>query len=102
MSLTLKSPRVVRSITAAQLRTHLSTPSPTPLLLPDLVTEAGWPARSWSLSDGLSRMRHVIGEDREVDVELGPRGRGYMDKGYKRISMGFGEYSLIHDRLDKI
>lgn len=31
-----------------------------------------------------------MGETREVDVELGKKGRGYLDPEYQRISMGFG------------
>lgn len=92
MTLETRLPRLAKSFSPVQLRAHLSQPSPTPLLLSDLIPEADWPAsRSWSLTNGLSRLRSVIGENREVDVELGPRGRGYLDKGYKRIGMGFGE-----------
>jgi hypothetical protein len=32
-----------------------------------------------------------VGEDKEVDVELGMKGRGYLDPKYQRISMGFGK-----------
>lgn len=88
----LKPPTTLRSPATSILRNHLAHHSPTPLLLPDLVRPAEWPAlKSWVLSDGLKRLRENIGEDREVDVELGPRGRGYLDKGYKRVGMGFGE-----------
>jgi hypothetical protein len=48
--------------------------------------------KQWTLQDGLKVIREQVGEDREVDVELGRRGRGYLDEGYQRVSMGFGEY----------
>lgn len=100
MSLRLKAPQIVRGISPAQLRTHLAAPSPLPLLLPDLASGDVWPgARSWTLNDGLKRVRDVVEEDREVDVELGPRGRGYLDKGYRRVGMGFGESTTCNRLL---
>jgi lysine-specific demethylase 8 len=33
-----------------------------------------------------------VGENTEVDVEIGPRGRGYLDKRYQRVTMGFGSH----------
>lgn len=91
----LKSPTILKSPSPSALRAHLAQTSPTPLLLPDLVDTSAWPAlKSWSLSDGLQSLRTAIGENTEVDVELGPRGRGYMDKRYQRVGMGFGQSSL--------
>jgi hypothetical protein len=73
----------------AELAKHLAGSHPTPLILPQV--GADWPARdAWSLSDGFQRLRSAIGEDRAVEVELGLRGRGYLDGRYRRVSMGFG------------
>ncbi|RSH87252.1 hypothetical protein EHS25_003161 [Saitozyma podzolica] len=75
--------------TPAQIRSHLATSSPTALHLPDLVS--AWPAlRSWTLEDGLAPLREAVGEDMGVDIEMGPRGRGYLDERYRRVTMGFG------------
>lgn len=80
--------------TPTQLRSHLATSSPTSLHLPDLVSS--WPAlRSWTLGDGLAPLREAVGEDMGVDIEMGPRGRGYLDERYRRVTMGFGKCELV-------
>jgi len=79
--------------TAAALKTHLSGARPVPLHLQGLTEN--WPASSlWTIFDGLQALRDSVGETREVDVELGKKGRGYLDPEYQRISMGFGMSSL--------
>lgn len=93
--LTMLGAALARSarLSPAQLATHLASPNPAPLIIPHIADD--WPARStWALSDGLQKLRHHIGEERAVEVELGPRGRGYLDQRYKRISVGFG--ALLH------
>lgn len=80
--------------TPTQLRSHLASSRPTALHLPDLVSS--WPAlSSWTLDDGLTQLREAVGEDMGVDVEMGPRGRGYLDERYRRVTMGFGERKLL-------
>jgi hypothetical protein len=77
------------TIAAEALRTHLSTPKHLPLHVQDLTAQ--WPASSlWTIYDGLQALRDSVGETKEVDVELGKKGRGYLDPEYKRVSMGFG------------
>jgi hypothetical protein len=76
--------------TASALKTYLSAPRPTPLHLQGLTEH--WPASSlWTIFDGLQSLRDSVGETKEVDVELGKKGRGYLDPEYQRISMGFGQ-----------
>lgn len=71
------------------LKQHLAAERPLPLHLTGLTSH--WPASSlWTLNDGLAALRDGVGEDREVTVELGKKGRGYLDKDYQRISIGFG------------
>jgi hypothetical protein len=48
---------------------------------------------------GLQSLRDSVGETKEVDVELGKKGRGYLDPEYQRISMGFGQ--SLHVSLTK-
>lgn len=77
------------STTLPILRNHLATPQVRPLHLQGLTDH--WPASSlWTLNDGLASIRESVGDEREVTVELGKRGRGYLDPEYQRISMGFG------------
>jgi hypothetical protein len=77
------------TITPRALKTHLATPRPTPLHLQGLTEH--WPASSlWTIFDGLQSLRDSVGETKEVDVELGRKGRGYLDPEYQCISMGFG------------
>lgn len=77
-------------LTPTALRAHLAQPKPLPLHLPKLIDH--WPAlRLWSLDDGLQVLRDGVGEEREVEIELGRKGRGYLDEGYQRVSMGFGK-----------
>jgi hypothetical protein len=90
----LPRPPTLSNPSPAALASHLAQTSPTPLLLPQLTRD--WPALAgpsrWGVHppDELSRLRQSIGEDRAVEVELGPRGRGYMDERYRRVTMGFG------------
>lgn len=77
------------STTVQALKSHLAGDRPRPLHLTGLTSH--WPASSlWTLNDGLAALRNGVGEDREVTVELGKKGRGYLDKEYQRISIGFG------------
>lgn len=86
--------------TLQSLKTHLSNPNPRPLHLQGLTVH--WPACSlWTLNDGLASIREAVGDDREVTVELGKKGRGYLDPEYQRVSMGFG-MSLPHYLLASI
>lgn len=81
--------RFVPSITRSALASHL-TSSSAPLHVGQSLT-ALWPARSsWRISDGLAAIR-AAGEHKEVEVEVGKRGRGYLDPDYQRINMGLGE-----------
>jgi hypothetical protein len=77
------------SIAQDLLRTHLAGAKPLPLHVQELT--AHWPASSlWTLNDGLQALRDTVGESKEVDVEMGQKGRGYLDPRYQRVSMGFG------------
>lgn len=81
--------RSIPSISQSVLREHLSSPHHTPLHLPNLLTS--WPGLdSWRLSDGLERLRQILGQDRQVEVELVNRGRGYLDPEFNRVHMPFG------------
>lgn len=84
--------------TPTALAAHLGSKN-TPLLLRGLVEH--WPAmREWSIPpptpDGqqdaaaLAGLRAAVGEDTGMDVEVGPRGKGYLDPAWQRITMGFG------------
>lgn len=78
------------STTVEALRAHLAGPQARPLHVTGLT--AHWPATSlWTLNDGLQALRDGVGEDKEVTVELGKKGRGYLDPDYQRVSMGFGQ-----------
>jgi hypothetical protein len=82
--------RFLSSITPAVLKTHLAG-SPLPLHIGESLT-AQWAARSkWRLNDGLAAIR-AVGEDREVEIEVGKPGRGYLDPDFQRIHMGLGKY----------
>lgn len=77
------------TIAVEALRTHLATPKHQPLHVQELTAQ--WPASSlWTIYDGLQSLRDSVGETKEVDVELGKKGRGYLDPEYRRVSMGFG------------
>lgn len=92
-----------------QFKTNLRTEAPKPMLLRGLVKPNGssnpfaWPAvRDWSnMNDQgletLSGMRNGETEEMAVDVEVGLKGRGYMDKGaqWQKITMPFGECGSI-------
>lgn len=86
--------RPIRSVTSANrplLSSHLAGKDALPLKLNKLVSH--WPATSsLSLDHDLSALRELVGEDTAVEVELGRRGRGYLDKGYQRVTMGFGMF----------
>ena len=89
--------RIVPHITPAVLSKHLAAARPTPLHLTGLVDH--WLALRWSasttgLGGGLSQLRQAIGEHTEVEVEVGKRGRGYLDPDFQRVSMGFGASPL--------
>ena len=59
---------------------------------------AHWPARSaWRLSDDLAAIR-AVGEHKEVEIEVGKRGRGYLDPDFQRINMGLGAWSGRSDK----
>lgn len=36
-------------------------------------------------------LRPHVGENTAVDVELAPRGRGYLDPSHQKVTMGFGK-----------
>ncbi|WRT66501.1 uncharacterized protein IL334_003460 [Kwoniella shivajii] len=89
MTSLIPSARCIPRITPSRLREHLATPSPRPLHLPGLI--AAWPALSqWRLSDQLREIRNAVGEERAVEVELGRKGRGYLDPDWQRVNLGFG------------
>lgn len=73
-------------IAASALRSHISA-SGGPLRLTNLVTH--WPVR-WDTPE-LGGLRDDVGENTAVDAEVGRRGRGYLDEGWQRVTMGFGE-----------
>jgi len=81
--------RFVPTITRGALSSHL-----TGLLAPLHIGQAltsHWPARSsWRISDGFATIR-AVGEHKEVEVEVGKRGRGYLDPDFQRMNMGLGE-----------
>lgn len=105
-SLFRRAPR--RFMTPGQLAAHLGpastasapstakpTPSPTPsdadeptpghpVVHPDLTRE--WPEMTPDV------LRRVLG-DKAVEVELGRRGRGYLDPGWQRVEMPFCKLS---------
>lgn len=64
------------------LRSHLNTHG-TPLLLRNLVPH-------YPRLESPDDLRALIGEDTAVDVELAPRGRGYLDRAHQKVTMGFG------------
>ncbi|KAK4690009.1 hypothetical protein P7C73_g121, partial [Tremellales sp. Uapishka_1] len=83
----IKAAKSLTSISPQALRSHLLNPSP--LHLTNLVSH--WPALStWRLSDGLQALRDGVGDHREVEVEVGKQGRGYLDPDWQRVTMGFG------------
>lgn len=79
---------------------HANRADAEPLLLPGLVKDQyPWPAlKEWSHVDAngvetLAGMRNQYTADAIVDVEIGQKGRGYMDKaGWQKIQMPFGEH----------
>ncbi|KAL1411573.1 hypothetical protein Q8F55_002537 [Vanrija albida] len=83
----IRAAQTVPSLTPAALRAHLAAASPRPLLLPGLA--AHWPARAWQEPE-FGPLRAQVGEHAAVDVELAPRGRGYLDPAWRRQTMGFG------------
>lgn len=88
--------------TLQALKTHLgaSAPGPRPLHLQGLTDH--WPAASlWTLNDGLASIRTAVGDQREVTVEIGKKGRGYLDPEYQRVSMGFGMSPVSSILIDR-
>jgi lysine-specific demethylase 8 len=85
------------TLTPAALRAHLAR-TPTPLILKGLTNS--WPKTAdWHATDAegkltLDALRNVVGEDTAVEVEVGRRGRGYLDPDWQRVTMGFGELSV--------
>lgn len=78
----------------ASLQNHLSNQPVLPLHLPSLTS--GWPALTiWRLENGLQRLREEIGEGRIAEIELGKKGRGYLDEEWRRIDMPFGLFSTL-------
>ncbi|OXC64617.1 hypothetical protein AYX13_06044 [Cryptococcus neoformans] len=85
----VRQAKSLASFTPANLQSHLVNRPVLPLHLPSLTS--AWPAlTSWQLEDGLQRLREKIGEDRVTEIELGKKGRGYLDKEWQRIHMPFG------------
>ncbi len=82
----IKPAPTVANMAAAALRAHIAAGGG-PLRLPGL---ASWPAARWDAPD-LGTLRSDVGEHTAVDVELAPRGRGYTDPRWQRVTMGFGE-----------
>lgn len=81
--------RFVPTIFRSALRSHLASTPVLPLHIGSDLT-AHWSARSsWRISDDLAAIR-AAGEHKEVEVEVGKRGRGYLDPDYQRINMGLG------------
>lgn len=87
--LALAAAPTIADMAAPALRAHIAAGG-VPLRLPGLVRH--WPARAWD-APGLGTLRHDVGEDTAVDVEVGRRGRGYRDPGWQRVTMGFGASS---------
>ena len=85
------------SISLSALRAHLAGGAPEPLHLGQETTQS-WPARrTWSLRDDLQAIRQGR-EDMEVEVEVGRKGRGYLDPDFQRINMGLGMSVHARDR----
>lgn len=81
--------RFISHLTLPALREHLSR-APTPLHVGQSLT-THWAARqAWRTGDDFRAIR-TGREDREVEIEVGKRGRGYLDPDFQRIHMGLGE-----------
>ena len=79
--------------TVSALRAYLSNADPMPLHITNLVTS--WPAlKAWTLSDGLERLKEIVGEDRLIEIELVKRARGYLDPNFKKVQTSFGIYPV--------
>jgi len=84
------APPHLTSPTPSSLQTHLLLPSPPPILLPQITSH--WPALThWTPQNNLGRLTGIEGEDKVVGVELGERGQGYLDGGFRRVEMPLGE-----------
>lgn len=94
-------PRSHPCITPADLHAHLTSSNPSPLLLPGLISH--WPAlQNWKPSNGLGNLRAPDVEDKLVDVELGGKGKSYMDPDHRRVQMPLGEsYFHVHMVLSR-
>ncbi|TXT07182.1 hypothetical protein VHUM_03352 [Vanrija humicola] len=80
--------RTIPSLSVSALRAHLAGAAPRPLVLPGLV--AHWAASTEWQRPEFGALRTQVGEHAAVDVELAPRGRGYLDPAWARHTMGFG------------
>jgi hypothetical protein len=85
----LKPPRALVKCTPAALKQHLSQAEPIPVLLPGLIAHYR-ALKAWTIHDELNRFKQVVPAEREVDVEIGPKRRGYLDPQHARVPMGFG------------
>ena len=88
------SPRSHPCITPSDLHAHLTSSTPSPLLLPGLIRH--WPALlDWKVTKGLGNLRSPDVEDKLVDVELGGKGKSYMDPDHRRVQMPLGESCFV-------
>ncbi|ORX36577.1 hypothetical protein BD324DRAFT_626374 [Kockovaella imperatae] len=91
MSLRLSRAAFKASIGVQELGHHLvQSKLPFPLHFGrELVSH--WSAlTTWTLDDDLEGLKRDVGIDKSVEVELGKKGRGYLDKETSRVSMPFG------------
>lgn len=96
-SFVIKQCKTISNISPDTLRDHLAKPGCLPLRLPSIIDN--WPGiKNWELSDDLQALRTAVGETREVEVELGPKGRGYLDPNWQRVTMGFGKYLSLAEK----
>ncbi|WVR06927.1 hypothetical protein IAU60_003963 [Kwoniella sp. DSM 27419] len=81
--------RSVANMAPELLREHVRGTRPVPLHLTGLIS--GWPAlQRWTIANGLKDMRQAVGEDRNVEVELAKKARGYLHPDWQRVHMPFG------------
>ncbi|GMK53905.1 hypothetical protein CspeluHIS016_0104910 [Cutaneotrichosporon spelunceum] len=80
----IRAAPTIANMPAAALRAHVAA-SGGPLRLPGIA----WSLPQWD-ADDLGTLRTDVGENTAVDVELAPRGRGYTDPAWHRVTMGFG------------
>ena len=87
--LQIRLARYLPTISTLAIRAHLQSPA-VPLHLGKHLTSSWEAFARWRMDDGLQRLREDVGEDRVVEVELGKKGRGYLDPETRRVSVGFG------------